>query len=259
MKIAVLGAGAYGTALGSVLAGKGYDVDYYDTRLGRERLSDVLEDAKTVVLSVPSEIATRLLPHLPKGRFLIVATKGFLTDEVFKEFRDWTVLSGAAFAADLRGGLEAKLTATDPRVMEMFQAENLRFDETSDRKGVLLCGALKNVYALWAGYCLLRPGTDVHEKYLKDTADEMRAILLANGADPMTVDLHCGVDDLRLTSGPGSRNYIYGQELAKNPKTKPETTVEGLTVLKRIRRGEINLPGNLPYLENLLRESEKWD
>ena len=145
MKIAVLGAGAYGTALGSVLAGKGYDVDYYDTRLGRERLSDVLEDAKTVVLSVPSEIATRLLPHLLKDRFLIVATKGFLTDEVFKEFRDWTVLSGAAFAADLRGGLEAKLTATDPRVMEMFQAENLRFDETSDRKGVLLCGALKNV------------------------------------------------------------------------------------------------------------------
>ena len=30
MKIAVLGAGAFGTALGGILADNGYDVDFYD-------------------------------------------------------------------------------------------------------------------------------------------------------------------------------------------------------------------------------------
>jgi len=121
-----------------------------------------------------------------------------------------------------------------------------------------MCGALKNVYALWAGYCTLKPGTEAHERYLRDTADEMRAILLVNGANPMTVDLSCGVADLKLTCGPGSRNYAYGMKLAQDAKVKSNVTVEGLTVLRRIKRGEIKLPGNLPYLESLLRENDKW-
>ena len=33
MKIAILGAGAFGTALGGILANKGYDVDYYDSKI----------------------------------------------------------------------------------------------------------------------------------------------------------------------------------------------------------------------------------
>ena len=63
MKIAVLGAGAFGTALGGILADKGYDIDYYDSRLEREKLSDVLADAKYIVLCVPSKAAPYLLPY----------------------------------------------------------------------------------------------------------------------------------------------------------------------------------------------------
>ena len=36
MKIAILGAGAFGTALGGILADKGYDIDYYDSRVETE-------------------------------------------------------------------------------------------------------------------------------------------------------------------------------------------------------------------------------
>ena len=42
MKIAILGAGAFGTALGGILANKGLDIDYYDSKFEREKLSDVL-------------------------------------------------------------------------------------------------------------------------------------------------------------------------------------------------------------------------
>ena len=52
MKIAILGAGAFGTALGGILAEKAYDIDYYDSRIERERLSDVIADSKFVVLSI---------------------------------------------------------------------------------------------------------------------------------------------------------------------------------------------------------------
>ena len=38
MKIAVLGAGAFGTALGGVLAEKGSDVAYYDSLILKNKL-----------------------------------------------------------------------------------------------------------------------------------------------------------------------------------------------------------------------------
>ena len=63
-KIVVLGAGEYGTALGGILAGNGFDVDYYDPLKEKEVLKDAVTGAKAMVLVVPSETAVRLLPHL---------------------------------------------------------------------------------------------------------------------------------------------------------------------------------------------------
>ena len=48
MKIAILGAGAFGTALGGILADNGYDIDYYDPKIEKESLSQVLENAKII-------------------------------------------------------------------------------------------------------------------------------------------------------------------------------------------------------------------
>lgn len=258
MKIAILGAGVYGTALGGVLAENGYDVDFYDPQKEKERLSGVVDGAKAIVLCVPSEKASHLLPYLPKDVFLIVATKGFLSEEPFGGFKDWGVLSGPGYADDIKAGKRTVLTATDERISRMFSTDYLEFDYTRDRKGVLMCGALKNVYALWAGFCVLKPGTDVHEKFLKDVADEMREILSANVADSRTVDLSCGIGDLRLSCYYPSRNYEFGRILLEHPDMEPDKTVEGLTALEHIKRGVINLPENLPYLRSLMRESEKW-
>lgn len=258
MKIAILGAGAYGTALGGVLADKGYDIDYYDTRLERERLADVVAGARYVVLCVPSSAAPHVLPHLPKDKPLIVATKGILTGAAFATFADWMVVSGPGFAEDLKAAKPTHLTATDARAVGLFGTEFLDFDQTDDRQGVLMCGALKNVYAVLAGMRDLQRGVPEHGKFLSAAADEMRKILAANGADSATVDLSCGVGDLRLTCGLPSRNYEFGQKLRRDAKVTPEKTVEGLAALKRIRRGEIKLPEGLPLMEFLLEESKKW-
>lgn len=258
MKIAILGAGAFGTALGGILAGKGHDIDYYDSKLERERLSQALSGARYIVLAVPSSSAPYLLPFLPKSTPLIVATKGFLDDHNFRDFKDYMVLSGPGFAADIKVHKETHLTATDQRIIELFQTDYLSFDYTLDRLGVLMCGALKNIYALYAGYLNLKPGSEEHERYLTEVAEEMRALLCINAGDPETVELACGKGDLRLTCDYPSRNYEFGQILRQNPTAEPEKTVEGLTALLKVKRGEIEVPDSATKLKNLILTSDAW-
>ena len=253
MKIAILGAGAFGTALGGILADKGYDIDYYDSKVEKENLSKVLLNAEYIVLAVPSIAAPYLLPYLPVDAPLIVATKGFLDAHNFKNFSDYMVLSGPGFADDIKARKETHLTATDQRIKDLFGTDYLSFDFTTDAEGVLMCGALKNVYAIYAGILGLKPGTAAHEQYLTEVAEEMKALLLANGADPKTVDLVCGVGDLRLTCALPSRNYEFGTILSKNPQAKPEKTVEGLTAAAKIKRGEIKVPETATKLKELLK------
>lgn len=258
MKIAVLGAGAFGTALGGILANKGYDIDYYDSRLEREKLSDVLADAKYIVLCVPSKAAPYLLPYLPKNKPLIVATKGILSDKVFADFKDFMVLSGPGFADDIKAAKKTKLTATDGRIIELFGTDYLTFDKTNDKRGVLMCGALKNVYAILAGLEKLEPNTEEHARFLTEVSEEMKALLPANSAQPETVDLVCGKGDLRITCAYPSRNYEFGRILRKNPDAEPEKTVEGISTLKRIKRGEIIVPAEAIKLKELIARSDKW-
>ena len=258
MKIAILGAGAFGTALGGILADKSYDIDYYDSKVEQERLSDVLAGAKAIILAVPSKAVPYLLPYLPKERPLIIATKGILTAQTFAGFKDYMVLSGPGFATDIKAHKETHLTATDDRIIKMFATDYLIFDKTNDVQGVLMCGALKNVYAILAGLLDLQRGTLEWEGFIVEVAKEMQDILESNGAKAETVMLACGIGDLRLTCDLPSRNYEFGQLLRKNPQAKPEKTVEGVTALKKIKRGEIVVPKTATRLKELISRSGEW-
>ncbi len=258
MKIAVIGAGAFGTALGGILAEKGHDIDYYDSKVEREKLSDVLKGAKLIVLAVPSKAVPYLLPHLPKNIPMIVATKGILSESVFNEFNDFMVLSGPGFADDIKGHKQTILTATDIRVIELFQTGYLSFDYTDDCQGVLMCGALKNVYALLAGILGLERDSAEWVEFIDEVVTEMREVLAANGGKRETVDLVCGVGDLRLTCGLPSRNYEFGSILRRDPTAKPEKTVEGISALNKIKRGEIKVPAAAKNLQNLIERSKEW-
>ncbi|MBQ3470213.1 hypothetical protein IJH23_00665 [Candidatus Saccharibacteria bacterium] len=254
MKIAILGAGAFGTALGGILAFNGYDIDYYDPKLERESLSEVLAGASYILLAAPSSAAPYLLPHLPTDTPLIVATKGILGDASFHEFSDYMVLSGPGFADDIKARKKTILTITDKRLEELFRAEYMSFDYTADAKGVLMCGALKNVYALLSGYRGLKPGTPEFSKYVREATLEMKEFLKVNGADEATVELACGKGDLKLTCYLPSRNYEFGKLFSENSSAKPEKTVEGLAALRRILRGEIKVPENLPIFTEIVEK-----
>ena len=260
MKIAILGAGAYGTALGGILAEKGYDIDYYDPKLfPSEPLSKVVAGASYIVLVAPSFAVPYLLPHLPKKVPMIIATKGILDMCPISGFKDVMVLSGPGFADDIKAHEQTILTATDARVIKLFSTDYLSFDYTPDVRGALLCGALKNVYAVLAGLLGLEAGSSEWETFIKGACREMKAILVANGAESATVDLACGVGDLRLTCNFPSRNYEFGRILKSNPNAVPEKTVEGISILAKIRRGELVIPESAVRLKKLIEMSREWN
>ena len=258
MNITILGAGAFGSALGRILEEKNHKVTYYALNLNIT-LEDALKNAELLVLAIPSAAIPDLLPKLPKNLPLVVATKGILNPtEAFKDFEDIMVLSGPGFAVDIDRHIKTKLTATDPRIRDLFGTSWLTFDMTGDEKGVLLCGALKNVYAIYAGLKNLKPGTKEHDNYLKTAAEEMKADLFENGANPKTVDLVCGKGDLKITCNYPSRNYEFGQKLIQNPTYQPEKTVEGVTALKKIKAGEMKIPKTAFILKELIKISNNW-
>ncbi len=258
MKVAILGAGAFGTALGGILANNGYDVDYYDPRIEKERLGDVLGGAGFIVLSVPSHAVSYLLPRLPKNIPLLIATKGILSDEGFKNFRDWMVLSGPGFADDIKAKKSTVFSITDDRITKMFAANYIKFDPVDDRHGVLMCGALKNVYAILAGYKGLKPQTITMRNFLEEVSSEMAEILKINSCDPSTVYHACGIGDLTLTCSPQSRNYEFGEKVRLNPNYRPEKTVEGWTALTKIKRSVIKIPQGMKKLNELIELSKEW-
>ncbi len=257
MNITIIGAGAFGTALGRILESKKHHITYYSREL-KTTLEDALKNAETILLAVPSKAITEVLPKLPTNLPLIIATKGILDINEFKDFDDIMVISGPGFANDINHHQKTKLTATDPRIRELFETDWLKFDMTSDEKGVLMCGALKNVYAIYAGLQNLQPGTPAHDKYLATTAEEMKSVLMTNGANPKTVDLACGQGDLKITCGYPSRNYEFGQKLIGNPNYQPEKTVEGVTALKKIKAGIIKVPKTAFALHELIKISDNW-
>ncbi|MBQ2695150.1 hypothetical protein IJG04_00720 [Candidatus Saccharibacteria bacterium] len=256
MRITILGRGAYGVALGNILEENKNTVIYYDIK-DDTPLEDALQDAEAILMAVPSEAVPALLPKLPHHLPLVVATKGILDIATFADFADLTILSGAGFATDLSTKKPTVLTITNILVSTWFLQDWLEFQITDDIAGVLMCGALKNVYAMEAGRLGLKRDTLEWAEFLGKTLHEMREILAINDADPNTVNLSCGKADLELTCGLPSRNYEFGTLIAQNPNYHPQNTIEGLTTLQKLKNGAIVIPKNADILIKIMEE--KWD
>ena len=254
MIIAILGAGAYGTALGEILIKNGYSIRYYDPKFGRDDFIDVINGAEMIMYVAPSGAAPEILPKLPSDIPLVIASKGFLTEQPFSRFSNYMVFSGAGYADDIKAGSAANITVTDRCLLELFKSSCLKLDFTTDRRGVLMCGALKNAYAIMAGMRALERGTKEWLEYLDEAGQEIKSLLLANGCNPDTFDLGCGRADLELTCGLPSRNYRYGLEIHNNLTKNPNDAVEGIIVLRKIKNGEILVPQGLKTLSDLLNK-----
>lgn len=270
MRITIIGAGAYGTALSKILLSNGHELAFYDpfTNPGYS-FRDACDFAEIFVFSAPSNTARDTIRKIPikylKKPF-ICASKGFLSLDPFRTLGDFQVLSGPSFADDLVKGKPTTLTVSSVTVSRLFESDHLTFEISHDKLGILLCGTLKNIYAIYAGLCGIRPATADYQDYLLQAMREFQYILRLNHAKPATAELSCGFRDLALTSASTrSRNYRFGKDLRASKEINRGETIEGLSALRAIHREKSFILPNpdilekdLPILDTVLQYTEEY-
>ena len=250
MNVTILGAGAFGTALGSVLEENHHHISYYDPFVyPKISLKQSLRDAEAVIVAIPSEDVHSVLQGVPAALPVVCASKGFLGIRPTDKFTDhFSVLSGGAFASELESKKPSALTATSTFAKDLFATPWLTIELTDDETGVLLCGALKNLYAIYAGYHAVENAPEVspenYQKFIERAVKELADVLAENGGKKETAELSCGKTDLEVTcASPESRNYSFGASLRARLDaniTRPvvEATTEGLAAYRAIKSSD---------------------
>jgi glycerol-3-phosphate dehydrogenase (NAD(P)+) len=266
-QVAVIGAGEWGTALAqaAAVAGRrvtliGRDPDVLaeinrshtnSRHLGTQRLSPLIgasnrfSGADLVILAVPAQQTREVLTILGDlGEPVVLTAKGLEAGTLLRQSEIVAelapnatpyVLSGPSFATDVAAGRPTAVTlAGDDEVATATIAAALagpsfRPYAASDRIGVELCGALKNIYALAAGAVEgASLGASARAGLIARAFAELSRILPALGGNAATLTGLAGLGDLTLTcTSPQSRNYRHGVALGRG-ETPPEALAEGV-------------------------------
>jgi len=255
--IAILGAGAFGTALACALA------------RGGERVALWSRSARAPVFDLPEGVfATQEMPKTPSVTLLVVPaqqTAAFLAEHV-GELPDaplvlcakgidqasgrlqstiavaaapshaHAVLTGPGFAKEIAKGLPTALTlgCADPtlgaHLQQQLSTDRLRLYLTDDVTGAELGGALKNVVAIGAGIVIgAGLGESARAALMTRGFAEIRRLGTAMGGRDETFAGLSGLGDLALTcASPMSRNFAQGLALGAGKSGASAKTVEGV-------------------------------
>lgn len=250
-KIAVLGAGAFGSALANAAVHGGPTVT-----LGRRSAPGVstdiacgLSDASAIILAVSAQATRAVLSHwvhaLPADAPLILAAKGVergtgaLQSEIASTVAPGhaiMALTGPSFAADMQAGLPTAITlAADDltlgkAVQSRLASPVFRPYLSDDLIGAQLGGALKNVIAIACGAAEGRGlGASARAALMTRGFAEITRIAMARGARAETMAGLSGIGDLSLTCGSEkSRNFAYGAALGRG-RTPADLATDGAT------------------------------
>jgi len=267
-KIAVIGAGAFGTALAAVIAlternavtlvGRDPELiadlkteHLHDAVLPGIALPeslafsaepDAISDADIVLFAMPSQAqadaARQYRPYLQNNAIVVTCAKGIerttgnlLTDMLEREIpgHPIAVLSGPGFAADIAKGLPTAMAiaAADidvaERLAHAISGRTFRLYASSDRIGVQLGGALKNVLAIACGIVEgAGIGDSARAALIARGLAEMSRFVVAKGGQADTVRGLSGLGDLVLTAtSHQSRNLRFGIALGRGETVDP--------------------------------------
>lgn len=271
MSVAVLGAGAFGTALAAALSVRG-PVTLWGRRIDWrgenpllpgvqlptrvELTSAIPASADTLLIAVPAQaLAGFLDDHAAalNGRALVSCAKGIDLATGRSPARmlaeacpasTVAVLTGPSFAADIARGLPTALTlacasaAAGHAIQHQLSTPVLRLYRTADVAGAELGGALKNVVAIAAGAAIgAGLGDSARAAIISRGFAEMTRFAVAGGALPETLTGLSGLGDLILTAtSRGSRNFRFGLSLGSGAAFDPAVTVEGAATARAVAR-----------------------
>ena len=281
MKVGVIGAGAWGTALAIVVARGGadvtlwsYDGEYkqFDNVVMPENITITKDIAKLTTTDVwlivtPAAFFRETLrsahPHY-FGQPVIICTKGaesssgqFMSEILQGEIPECTefgVLSGPQFAGEVAQGVPTGSTLAGTRgalVAGANALNKLYLEESDDIIGAQVCGVGKNAVALICGYnSVAAQGENDRALIFTRAWGEVINIGLEMGAKLQTFSKLCGIGDLFLSATSiTSRNYSGGAEIAQgNP---PTGTVEGIFALNGLIKRAESLGIDVPTLREM--------
>lgn len=210
---------------------------------------DVIAEASLVLFAMPSQAqsdaARHYGPYLAKDAVVVTCAKGIdrtsarlLTEVLEAELPNHTVavLSGPGFAADIARGLPTAMViaaeeqALAERLANALSGRTFRLYAATDRVGVQLGGALKNVLAIACGICEgAGLGDSARAALISRGLAEMSRLVEAMGGSADTVRGLSGLGDLVLTgTSHQSRNLRFGISLSKGDAAATGgTLVEG--------------------------------
>ncbi|MBI4185707.1 NAD(P)-binding domain-containing protein [Candidatus Berkelbacteria bacterium] len=260
-RAAIIGSGALGTAVASVLQARLINLAQWDLDSSRSRthehVADAVANADLVFLCVPTNsiesVADMIGPYLLENCLIISLSKGLdcgtarTVDELMQDHfphHRTALLSGPMLAAELLAGqrgigiVAANERLSYEQVQPFLEHTVLAIEYSSDVAGVAWCGVLKNIYAIGLGVAAgLSTGDNVRGWLITQALGEMRALLLALGGQAETADTVAGIGDLIATAlSPSSRNYQFGQAIAlgQRPMYQSEGARALLAAVRRI-------------------------
>ncbi len=246
MKIGIIGAGAFGSALAVAYGQKGLEValwarckpcarDYPASVLHVNSLED-LQGAEAILLVLPAQKTAEFLAQnaLPEATLLLCAkgidaTTGRLQSEIAA--RPVSILTGPGFADEIAAGLPTALTLAGGNAAQqaLLSTPKLRLYRTDDLIGAQAGGALKNVIALACGMAIgAGLGESARAALLTRGFAEMQRLGVALGGRAETFQGLSGLGDLALTCASAqSRNFAQGLAFGRGDG-QVGGTVEGL-------------------------------
>ncbi len=208
------------------------------------KLVEALKGADLIVNAVTSEgtlpVLARLLPHLPPGVPLMSVSKGLLkrrsgrVDTISVTVKEHlppslrralriVVVGGPSKALELarRVPTAVQYASHDPAARRLarrlFRTPYYSIRETADVRGLEICSAFKNAYAIAMGLCdgLVKAGRweavyNTKAALFAQAIQEMATLVRAVRGDPATLTGLGAVGDLFVT-GVAGRNRTFGE------------------------------------------------
>ncbi len=280
--VAVVGAGAWGTALALQALRAGAEVTLCarapltpgqaNPRLPGFplppglRLATTPPPGATLLLAVPTQALREAAAALPPAALLVCCAKGVergtlrLPLEILAETRPDTpsvVLTGPNFAHEVAAGLPAAavIAGPDPAARATATAAlaspRFRLYGNEDAIGAQLGGAAKNVIAIAAGAVIgAGLGENARAALITRGLAELARLAAALGGRAETMSGLSGLGDLLLTcTGPASRNFSLGLALGQGRTlaavlAERRAVTEGVATAPALlaRAGAVDLP-----------------
>ena len=238
MKIAVIGAGKWGSALFRALGEKNECVIASRTPRDIPHFVSVAEaiSAEILVFAIPTQATDAWLAQNFKnfGQKILVASKGVETrslrflNEIYERYapvQNLAFLSGPTFSSEIERKLPCALVVNSlnlglARELAALFPSYIKAYASDDVVGAEVCGAYKNVIAIAGGICDgLSLGNNARASLISRGLVEMARFGKFFGARDETFLGLSGAGDLFLTASSAlSRNYRVGAGLAAGKK-----------------------------------------